>query len=335
MVIKLEDDDYIRFLNDQNVHDDQVMDPVYKVFLEHLREDGKSYVFEMVDVDNGTTAIVKYEGDDDASRRNKEDTQARSGDISRQGRDNYESKRKQSRKFRSVSDEGVKFFPPPSKQSELPLIDESYGKFLSHLKLTENSMILELDSVSLTYEEERETSTSSGILPSEDNVKENVNSNEQGLVPCGTTEPSDITVYKDGNSLMVSLDRDCYEFTDFKTKLVTVLSKQYDQAEYEKLLEAATERKPLNKQKHLRSMSISYATKKVGQSYLDHFPDLAEQIWSADADSDRRLNLLRGFFFWLKNLSHEGAYMPWMSSGYEVIAADDCEVVPPMDIARD
>lgn len=67
-------------------------------------------------------------------------------------------------------------------------------------------------------------------------------------------------------------DVECHELTDFKTKLTTVLSKPYNQAEYEELLEEATKRKPLSKQKHLRSMSISYATKEVGQSYLDHYP---------------------------------------------------------------
>lgn len=329
MVIKLEDDDYIRFLNDPHVHEDEIIDPVYKVFLEHLREDGKSYVFEMVNADNGLPLTIKYEGELGVSDKNKADIRTSSRDISFEGRDRSAAKREQSRNFRSDVGEDVRLSSGSNKQSESPFVDESYGTFLSYLKFKGRSMILELDSVSVTYEQETETSMSSETLASEDNV----NSDEQGLVPYETAEPSEIMVCEDGNSPRVSSDCDCYELTDFKTKLATVLSRPYDHAEYEKLLKAATERKPLTKQKHLRSSSISYATKQVGQSYLDHFPDLAEQIWSVDCN--KRLNLLRGFFFWLKNLCQEGAYMPWASSGYEVIATDDCEVLLPLDIAID
>lgn len=321
MVIKLEDEDYISFLNEQNVYEDEIKDPVYKVFLEHLSKDGSSYVFEMEDGDNGLPTTIIYEGEDDLFENNEADAKTSSGNISFEGRD-YSPANKVEKKNRSRprSGEAVELSSFPNKQSEP---EESYVTFINHLKFKESCMILELDSVSITYEEEKETPISSEILAAESNVN--------SLVAYNSTEASNITVYEDGNSSMVSLD--CYELTDFKSKLMAVLSKPYDQSEYEELLKKATERKPLNKQKHLRSMSISYATKEVGQSYFDHFPDLAEQVRSDDCD--RRLNLLRGFFFWLKNLTQEGAYMPWASSGYEVIATDDCEVVLPLDIARD
>ena len=80
-------------------------------------------------------------------------------------------------------------------------------------------------------------------------------------------------VYEDGFDSSVALDSlDCYELTDFKSKLTAVLSRQFNRAEYDKLYKEANERKPLVKQKHLRSMSISYETNKKGQSYFDHFP---------------------------------------------------------------
>jgi len=323
MAIKLEDEDYISFLNDQNVHEDEIKDPMYKIFLEHLSKDGSSYVFEMENGDNGLPTTIKYEGEDDLSEKNDADTKTSSGkiNISFEGRDNSLAKKVQ-KKNRSCpkSGEAAVLSSIPNRQSEP---EESYVTFLNHLKFKESSMIFEFDSVSITYEEEKETPISSEIVAAESNVN--------SLVPYSSTEPSNITVYEDGDSSMVSLD--CYELTDFKSKLMAVLSKPYNQAEYEELLKKASERKPLNKQKHLRSMSISYATKEVGQSYFDHFPDLAEQVRSADCEM--RLNLLRGFFFWLKNLTQEGAYMPWASSGYEVIATDDCEVVLPLDIARD
>jgi len=80
-------------------------------------------------------------------------------------------------------------------------------------------------------------------------------------------------VYEDGFDSSVALESlDCYELTDFKSKLTAVLSRPFKQAEYDKLYKEANERKPLIKQKHLRSMSISYETNEKGQSYFDHFP---------------------------------------------------------------
>ncbi|PKA52816.1 hypothetical protein AXF42_Ash001797 [Apostasia shenzhenica] len=38
-----------------------LVDPMYKLFLDHLRKDGRSYILEMEDGDNGKLAIVNYE----------------------------------------------------------------------------------------------------------------------------------------------------------------------------------------------------------------------------------------------------------------------------------
>ena len=169
MVIKLEDDDYIRFLSDQTVSvDDDVMDPVYKLFLEHLTQDGKSYVLEMTTAESGLPAIVKYEKLEDNLYENNQ------ADVSAEGGDNPEAETAQKRGRR---------------RGESSMVDESYLRFLSHLKWKEKSMILELDSVCLRYEEEREASTSL-----ESNVDVNVNVDEKGLVPYESIEPSDVTV---------------------------------------------------------------------------------------------------------------------------------------------
>lgn len=57
----------------------------------------------------------------------------------------------------------------------------------------------------------------------------------------------------------------------FDEKLDFVLSKPYDRSEYEDLLRKATERKPVSRQRILRSASKHYATDIVGLSYLDHY----------------------------------------------------------------
>ncbi|XP_020262118.1 uncharacterized protein LOC109838067 isoform X2 [Asparagus officinalis] len=270
MVIKMEDEDYMRFLNNQYAHENEIIDtmtkplsqntedidPAYKTFLEHLREDGKSYVFEMINGDNDPPTLIKYEGEDDLSENNEAATKTSSGNILLEGRNDSATKKGQKRRrLWPKSGEGV------NKPSESSMVDESYQTFLSHLKWEGGSMVLEFGSLSITYDGERESTISSDILAPESNVK----SDELSLVPYKSPEP-DITVCEDGN--MASLQ----QCELYKTELMAILDKPYDQDEYEELLEEAKERKPLSKQKHLRSMSISYETKEVGQSYLDHFP---------------------------------------------------------------
>ncbi|KAJ6798389.1 uncharacterized protein M6B38_201870 [Iris pallida] len=315
----LEDGNYMGFLNDQRKHDDGPIDPIYKVFLEHLKADGKSYVFQMVNGDRGLPVRVKYEEQDGLSEIMELDTQATPHFNSSEGKGN--STPKSCRKSLCwKSDELAELSPVPHNQSETPPVDDDYMRFLSHVKANNGSMILEYDSVTITYEEDAEAQTSNDSLVTD----------EQGLVPYTTSQIVDLTVHEDEDNRSL----DYCESNEFKRKLMVINKKPYDQKEYEGLWKEISERKPLERMKHLRNMSISYATKEDGNSYLDHYPELAQQILATD-DCHKRLILLRGFFFWLKNLCHEGAYMPWISSGYETITLCDYEIIPPLKIARD
>ncbi|KAJ6839842.1 uncharacterized protein M6B38_311780 [Iris pallida] len=316
----LEDDNYMRFLNDQRQHDDGHIDPLYKIFLEHLKEDGKSYVFDMIDGDCGLPVRVKYEEEDGLSGNMEVDTQTSSCITSFEGRENSVSKSSAQRGSCRKSDEVADLSPVPYNQPESPKADDDYMKFLSHIKFSErHSMVLESDSVTITYETERETPISPDSLVTD----------EQGIVPYTPTQLIDLTVYQDEDNSSL----DYYESNMFRKELMVVLNEPYDQGEYELLLREISQHKPLERVKHLRNMSKAYQTKENGLSYLDHHPDLAKQMWATD-DDHRRLILLRGFFFWLKNLCHEGAYKPWESSCYEMITACDYEIIPPLKIAR-
>lgn len=181
MVIKLEDEDYITFLNEQNAFADEIKDPVYKVFLEHLSKDGCSYVFKMEDGDNGLPTTIKYEGEDNLSEKDERDAKTNHGNISFKGRDRSPAKKVQ-KKSRSCrrSGEAVELSSFPNEQSKP---EESYLTFLNHLKFNDSSMILELDSVLVIYEEEKETPI---VLAPENNVN--------SLVVYSSTGPSNITV---------------------------------------------------------------------------------------------------------------------------------------------
>ncbi|KAK7410920.1 hypothetical protein VNO78_02146 [Psophocarpus tetragonolobus] len=99
--------------------------------------------------------------------------------------------------------------------------------------------------------------------------------------------------------------------TSFKEKLMEELRAPYCEEEYKRLLHDITVRKPVQHHKDLRGRIKIYEEQYLGKSFLDHNVDLAKKIETARDDHPRVLNLLRGYFYWLKNLSHEEAFTPW------------------------
>ncbi|TVU15038.1 hypothetical protein EJB05_38538 [Eragrostis curvula] len=90
--------------------------------------------------------------------------------------------------------------------------------------------------------------------------------------------------------------------SDFKQRLIQVLSEPGDRAEYYNLFDMATLRSPLMKLRQVRNDTKFYPTEAMGSSYLDHYPDLAEQIMNTG--SRHGLALMRGLFFWLQLCFH-------------------------------
>lgn len=297
------------------------IDPSYRMFLEHLSEDGKSYGVDVPDGDHGMPASVRYEEDDVSGRDahiNVEEMDAS--------------------------------------------IDESYAAFLSLMKIEDGFMVVEPEpGVTFVYEQEDETpagydemrrtvsskkdrkhlknalanmiedrlgktdniTSERGINgPAADNfhTQDLICTDEHGLVPYTESSAFNVCENEQGEPIAFSSGVP----STFDEKLGSVLSKPYDQSEYEELLRKATHQQPVSRLRHLRNASKRYATEIPGLSYLDHYPDLDKQIRSANTD-EGRLNLLRKFFFWLENLTHEGAHMPWVSKGLagDPIVADD------------
>ncbi|KAL6848564.1 hypothetical protein ACP4OV_021590 [Aristida adscensionis] len=162
---------------------------------------------------------------------------------------------------------------------------------------------------------------------------EEICTDERGLVLYSEPSTFATQTYEDEQGTPLALTFCCS--STFDEKLDAFLSQPYDQNEYEELWRKATERKPVSKQRHLRSTTKRYITEAIGLSYLDYYPDLAVQINSADRDE--RLRLLRKFFFWLENLCHEGAYMPWISKplACNPISTDDYEPGPHVENCQD
>ncbi|KAJ3678075.1 hypothetical protein LUZ60_001878 [Juncus effusus] len=280
-----------------NEETNSCMDPVYKTFLQHLRLDGTSYILEMKNKDKNAPLCLKYEA---ASQKAKSKPKS--------PKESKSSVRKRAEREEKLDDE---------KNDDEKLDDESYERFLNNMKIKDGYMVLDLESEGcLVYEEEEEENDS-------EDEEEILVTGERGVVPyfkpVGPNEDKN-----DETSLT------------FEEKLNAVLTGPYDQFEYEALMEEARHRKPLMKQRNLRHMSKRYRTRDFALSYFDHYPDLKIQISQASSNYER-LSLLRKFFFWLENLCHEGAYMPWVPKALtdKPIFDEEQENVLPIAIARD
>ncbi|KAG5019488.1 hypothetical protein GYH30_015258 [Glycine max] len=99
--------------------------------------------------------------------------------------------------------------------------------------------------------------------------------------------------------------------TLFREKLMEELKAPYCEEEYKRLLHDITIQKPIQHHRDLRGGIKIYEKPDLGKSFLGYHVDLAMKIKTVRDDHFRVLNLMRGFFYWLKNLSHEGAFPPW------------------------
>ncbi|KAE8685721.1 Detected protein of unknown function [Hibiscus syriacus] len=105
--------------------------------------------------------------------------------------------------------------------------------------------------------------------------------------------------------------------SQFREKLMDLLKIPYNGKEFDNLWREVTKRKPVQGVKELRHGRMkSYSTKTKGKSYLDWYKELKIKVEEFREDRRKVLHLLRGFFFWLKNTAHAGAFQPWMDALY-------------------
>ncbi|KAL4273834.1 hypothetical protein GQ457_13G021770 [Hibiscus cannabinus] len=105
--------------------------------------------------------------------------------------------------------------------------------------------------------------------------------------------------------------------SQFREKLMSLLKVPYNRQEFDDLWLKVTKRKPAQGVKESRRGKMrSYSTKPEGKSYLDWHKELRIKVEEYRDDPHKVLYLLRGFFFWLENTAHEGAFQPWLDSLY-------------------
>ncbi|XP_050365019.1 uncharacterized protein LOC126783572 isoform X2 [Argentina anserina] len=98
----------------------------------------------------------------------------------------------------------------------------------------------------------------------------------------------------------------------FREGLMKDLKRPYNQEEYVKLLETWCDQGPSHHETDLSNgMESCQTPREYGKSYLHVHKDLAAKINAANGDHPRTLSLLRGLFYWEKNKSKEGSFIPW------------------------
>ncbi|KAL7155817.1 hypothetical protein ABFS83_03G101300 [Erythranthe nasuta] len=96
--------------------------------------------------------------------------------------------------------------------------------------------------------------------------------------------------------------QDISDPSGFRARVLSVLKKPFDKAEYVR---------------HQKAIEVG--------CYFDYYPDLGNKLKKYRYKKGKRLTILRGFFFWLQNLTQEGAFQPWKDR--------ECLAVEPRSLA--
>ncbi|XP_074580889.1 uncharacterized protein LOC141837374 [Curcuma longa] len=298
-----------------------VPDAEYAFFLQHLRVDGHSYVAEIPVGDGGPPLRIKYE-----------EVRGSGADEAKKGCE------RESSPAESLSESLSRC------EDQNCSIDKDYQIFLNSIKTYGGTMVLEWRNNVTVYEQEPnededvEVQEEEEESTEEDEVKAIVTKDseeEDAICPIQMEETSFDKPLVSQESEDQSYFREILQHkpSSFRTELLSLLSKPFDQKEYENQKSEINVRKPVIKYKHLRDESIPYSSNKLGSSYLDHYPDLARRIESAMGDRKKQL-LLRGFFFWLENVCWPGSFRPWVApiSNHIIIDPFEDEMVLPLQI---
>ncbi|CAA6658194.1 unnamed protein product [Spirodela intermedia] len=233
---------------DNNCESD--IDREYRIFLDHLKEDGRSYVFEM------SPTFVKYEQEEDSC---SDDSDEMHGDPETYPRD---SVCKEKATYRLSGRCILKHL-----KLKKTTTDPCYEVFLRHVQVRGGSMLLKLDNgIAVKYDEQIETPTTSITT-------------EATPIPAKDSElkckpsifyDSFASVFEDNEAR--SENRRCSKKSYFRKRLETISGKPFDRDEFEHLFNEVSTSKPIKRDKQLRGAIKTYETKEMGKSYFDHLP---------------------------------------------------------------
>ncbi|KAJ7965494.1 polyprotein [Quillaja saponaria] len=332
------DEDYILFLNcycvdsdnDFNSGSDDDSDPQYSMFLENLSENGNSYVLKVAR--DNKICHIEYEEEDkscDEIKRNcrrrvtwrsdsmREKTQS---PVKLQKTENPIALRSKEGKSLAVEMNGDR---QPVFGGTMACSNRRSGSADTHLAKHESQCQMKCDiTVDQSYEvflNFVEKGGCSMMFKGEESGSDSEIMVMDSDPYCNETTPFvpsrvfDSSCFSDEKIL--GKKKWCFSgnHSQFRKRLIELLERPYDQKEYESLWQEVSRRRQKEGGKESRRGRRTYPIDAVGRSYLDLHTDLGEKI-DQFSECNKRLFLLRGFFFWLQNKVHDGAFQPWLDS---------------------
>ncbi|GJV13079.1 hypothetical protein Tco_1354620 [Tanacetum coccineum] len=276
--------------DDDEDEDEKDIDPQYRMFLENLTENGRSYKlnisqnveepdyleYEKEEQSDGFDDLQAYMYDNGNKATSSKDQRVKRrlaktiGDTSIQ--------EEVSRKKKKINEQ--KSITEPNKDI---VVERDYARFL---KTQVSSNQFDYHGQMVNYEDDgaRDSDTDSDVL-----IVENVQACNQ-------------------------VDK-IQKRSSLKEQLIDRLQKPYSKKEHVKLSEWIKKKMPICRHLDLRDRPVSVAVDGAVKSVLDDGPgsfQLKLKAAKAQKDDYKHLNLLRMFRFWLTKLPNENIFQPWL-----------------------
>ncbi|CAK9182061.1 unnamed protein product [Ilex paraguariensis] len=271
--------------------DDDDKDPQYKMFMERVKEHGKSYILEVA-VQNGVAVFIKYEaeeGSDDIcgpqarktlSNIVKEKIEAAKNSNTVHKMYQVESPRilrscMRKEKRNAVFEKDLSSKSEPHHKSDMvSSMEDSYELFLSSVKTKGDHLVLQFKNCEpVTYEKDDVENSSDSRILKMDNSLFCEDGND---TPFGTSRGFDASMLEDDCKFLGNHCRN--DHSQFRDKLMDILRKPYDKHEFDELWRDLRARLPMERSRVLRGRTTSYSADKCGKSYLDHHSDLKKRL---------------------------------------------------------
>ncbi|KAG4392770.1 hypothetical protein GLYMA_04G206551v4 [Glycine max] len=274
----LKDSNIENTAEENGTNDDVMVDPQHKHFMDHVRPHGKSYVLDIpedgvyvvYEPDQSSTpeitATATFTTDYSNHVSNKEVNA-----LANRKSPNVDSNRV---KRRGRKPKGAKLFATMNGNVKSSDVASKPPKHVSNLTCMRRSKRLKAPPSSGTL-----------VIEDSDDAAEDPTRSMRGQI----VEHCWQEIYNEANGS-----------TLFREKLMEELKAPYCEEEYKRLLHDITVRKPVQHHRDLRGGIKIYEKPDLGKSFLGYHVDLAKKIETARDDHPGVLNLMRGFFYWLK-----------------------------------
>ncbi|MCD7461304.1 hypothetical protein HAX54_045860 [Datura stramonium] len=333
------------------VEEEDEADPQYKMFLANAKPDGRSYVIN-IDTEDGFPVFIKYEKECECKGceclcwEKQKDIEMQKDSVDKEillnicSKDQLKNRRSPRTDLgydsnRSMGGVDVIFEPyNPTSQRKNGIMrrklstgkhgaSKRNGKCDTKIRSSEKKMIDKGSKpVHVTVKEE-----AFDVDEDYELLLKNLQCENQGMKAslrsgCSfeyEAAEDDLEILYDNRNILKKKS----EQSEFRQKVMDLLKKPYNPTEYKELWTSVNTKKLVERNMESRRGGVkSYKTKKMGKSYLDHFEDFKERLKQVDNDERKKLKIMRGFWFWLQNLTNGGAFKPWNDTEFLALVAE-------------